>query len=52
MLHGTLCENAEVIGTHPDMDSTQRANISHAPTHVPTGEDLTSPTHLLRPSWQ
>lgn len=52
MLHGTLCGNAEVIGTHPDVDSTKRSNILHTPIHTPTGDGLTFMTHLLLPAWQ
>lgn len=50
MLHGTLGENAEVIGTHPDMDST---NVPTAraprPTH-PRGGSHFDPSPA--PAWQ
>lgn len=44
MLHGTLCETAEVTGTHPDLDSTTRvpASCTPRPTCPPEGPHLHS----------
>lgn len=44
MLHGTLCEIAEVTGTHPDLDSTTcvPASCTPRPTCPPEGPHLHS----------
>lgn len=47
MLHGTRCENAEVIGTHPDMDSTNVQRLAR-PDPLTHWEGLTL-TPLLLP---